>query len=190
MWEENSPQESYIWGNTNRRRNFKALSLTSILFIFALICHYFFNWSIIALQWCTCFCYRTQRISSMHTYPLPLEPPSHPILFPPSRSLQSTQLSSLCYSAASQELSVSHMVVCICHAVLSTHPPLPIPYCKISTSSFYFLTPRALHHHPSPSSFPFQLLFHLFSSQHQILIWPWASHFASLKLSFPIWKWQ
>ena len=147
--------------------------MTSILFIFALIFHYFFNWSIIALQWCTSFCYRTNRISSMHTYPLPPEPPSHPILFPPSRSLQSTELSSLCYSAASQELSVSHMVVCIRHAVLSTRPPLPGPYCKISTSSFYFLTPRALHRHPSP-------LFLSFSASFSRLLIPTSNTYMTL----------
>ena len=41
-----------------------------------------------------------------YIYPLSLEPPSHP-----SRSAQSTELSSLCYTAASHYLSISHVLV-------------------------------------------------------------------------------
>ena len=49
----------------------------------------------------------------IHLFPpfqtsLPLHPPSHP-----SRSSQSTRLSSLCYRAAFHQLSILHMVVCI-----------------------------------------------------------------------------
>ena len=47
----------------------------------------------------------------VHIYPLPLGPPSphHPPSHP-SRSSQSTELSSLCYTAGTHQLSVLHMV--------------------------------------------------------------------------------
>ena len=80
----------------------------SISFIFLI-----FNWKIIPLQCCVGF-YSTTWISPKYTlYPLPLEshplPPSHP-----SRSSQSTKLSSLCHTAAFHYLSILHMVVYIC----------------------------------------------------------------------------
>ena len=54
------------------------------------------------------------RSSSVYIYHLLLEPPSCP---PPShlcRSSQSSRLGSLYYTAASHQLSVSHMVVYVC----------------------------------------------------------------------------
>ena len=49
----------------------------------------------------------------IYIYPLPLTPLSHPLSHS-SRSSQSTQLSSLCYIAASHWLSLLHVVVYIC----------------------------------------------------------------------------
>ena len=60
-------------------------------------------WSIIALQWCVCFCFITKWISSIYTY-IPISPPSC-ISLPHSLSHlstwpQTTELISLCYAAA------------------------------------------------------------------------------------------
>ena len=75
---------------------------------------FFLNWSIVALQCCVSFCYTTTWISSKYTYmpsllSLPPTPPSHP-----PRSSQSQELSSLCYSAVSHQVSILHIIVYMC----------------------------------------------------------------------------
>ena len=70
-----------------------------------------------------------RHISHPSWTPPPL--PSHP-----SRSPQSTELSSLCGTAASHQLSIWHMVVCICHCYSKFVPlPLPVP-SPVSTRLF------------------------------------------------------
>ena len=65
-------------------------------------------------------------------YALPREPPS-PFPCHPSRSSQSSRLGSgayteLCYTAASHELSVLHMIVYV-NATLPIRPTLSFPRC-------------------------------------------------------------
>jgi len=65
----------------------------------------FFIWGRVALQYCVGFCCTTKWISYVYTYIphrwLSLPSSHHPRPFLPSRSSQSTELSSLCYSAGS-----------------------------------------------------------------------------------------
>ena len=60
---------------------------------------FFFNWGIIALQYCS-FCSRVKSVTYMYTYvPSPLGPLSHPTPFSyPSELSQRTELSFLCFS--------------------------------------------------------------------------------------------
>ena len=61
----------------------------------------FFSWSKIALQFCVSFCCIMKWISYMYTYiPTLLHLPPTPLSHP-SRLSQSTELSSLCYTAGS-----------------------------------------------------------------------------------------
>ena len=61
----------------------------------------------------------------VYIYLLTLGPLSHPTpTSHPSKSSQSTKLSYLCYTAASHQLSILHMVVymCQCYSLSSSHP--------------------------------------------------------------------
>ena len=86
---------------------------------------------------CNCFamlCWFLLYNKVSQLYSIPISPPSwtppkHPTSHP-SRSSQSTELSSLCYRAASRQLSISHMVVYIVRATLSIHPTLSCPLCS------------------------------------------------------------
>ena len=68
----------------------------------------------------------------MYTY-IPLSPPSCVSLTPsishPFRWSQSTELISLCYAAASHQVSILHLVVyiCPCHSLTSLQLTLPPP---------------------------------------------------------------
>ena len=75
----------------------------------------------------------------VYMYPLLLNPPFHsPPKSHPSKSLQSTELSSLCYTAASHQLSISHTVIYICqyYSLNSPHPLLPSCIHKFVLYSF------------------------------------------------------
>ena len=86
----------------------------------------FFNWAIVAFQCRVSFCCTMNWISVMHTYfhsllGLPT-PPSYP-----SRSSQSPELSSLCYTAASHD-DLFHTWKCIyVNPSLPVHPTPPSP---------------------------------------------------------------
>ena len=103
-------------------------------------------WSIIASQYCVSFCCTTKRISHMHTH-VPISPPScvslPPSLSHPSRSSQSTEPISLCYTAASHQPTILHTVVyicrCYCHFTLAlpSHPMSSSPF-SMSSVGYYF----------------------------------------------------
>ena len=74
-------------------------------------------------------------ISYMYTYiPSLLNLPSHPPS-QPSMSSQSTELSSLCFIAASHWLSILHMVVCICESYSQFLLPSPSAVESVSLLS-------------------------------------------------------
>ena len=70
-------------------------------------------------------------------YPF-LGPPSHLTLSHPSRSSQSSELSSLCYTTGSHELSILHMIVYIyqsqshCHFYLSSVQFSSVPQSRLT----------------------------------------------------------
>ena len=76
---------------------------------------------------CVGFCYRTKWISHIYVH---VSPPSRASLppclpFHPTRSSQSTKLSSLCHTAASGNLSILHVVVCLCQTSSPNSPSPP-----------------------------------------------------------------
>ena len=81
---------------------------------------------IIALQCCVDFCYMTTWISGKYTYIFPSSWASFPPPLPshPSRSSQSTKLTSLCYITASHWIDTLHRAVSLCHccSLNSSHP--------------------------------------------------------------------
>ena len=81
--------------------------------IFVLFC---FCWGKIALQCYVSFCCTAKWMSYTYTYiPSLLGLPPSPSPSHPSRSSQGTELSSLCYTAGSHQLSILQMVVHIPH---------------------------------------------------------------------------
>ena len=81
----------------------------------------------------------------MYTY-IPIPPPSctslPPSLSHPSRWSQSTELISLCYAAASHQLSILHLLCIYVNDTLSLRPSLPFPLSvssgPLSTSASFF----------------------------------------------------
>ena len=98
-----------------------------------------FSWIIVALQCCISFCFTTMWMSCKCTWiPSPwATPPSHP-----SGSSQSTELSSLCYIAASCWLYLTHGSVSIpvlLSQLLPHSPSLPVSTSRFSMSVSLFL---------------------------------------------------
>ena len=86
----------------------------------------------------------------MYTY-IPISPPScvslPPSLSHPSRWSQSTRLISLCYAAASHQLSILHLVVyiCQCYSLTSSQLTLPPP-SRMSSSPFSTSAEEDIHY--------------------------------------------
>ena len=109
----------------------------------------FLNWSIVALECCVRVYCTTKWIGYMYPYirsllSLPLTPPSRP-----SRSSRGTELSSLCYIAASHCLSALRMVVYIYVSALL--PTLPSSQSRVHVAVFYVCV-----------SVPARQIFHLY----------------------------
>ena len=86
----------------------------------------------------TCWFLLSTEVSQLrvYTHPLPLGLPPTPAPSLPSRASQSAELSSLCDTAPSHELSALHLVVYRCHC----HPlHSPVSTCPFSTSMPLFL---------------------------------------------------
>ena len=96
-------------------------------------------WSITALQHCSSFCWTATRISHMHTGVclflslLACIPSPHSPVHP-SRSSPSTELGSLCYTAAPHQLPV-YTRRCVCQCCSQSVPPSPSPAAATSPLS-------------------------------------------------------
>ena len=88
---------------------------------------FFFNWRLITLQYCSCFCYILTWISHgctcvLHPEPLSHLPP-HPI---PLGHPSAPSLNALSHALNLDWLSVSHKIIYMfqCHSLKSSHPHL------------------------------------------------------------------
>ena len=98
-------------------------------------CYFFFLTSLLEYNCFTMVCQFLlyNKVNQLYIYIYPhvssllCLPPTLPI--PPPRWSQSTQLISLCYAAASHQLSILHLVVyiCQCHPLTSSQLTLPPP---------------------------------------------------------------
>ena len=103
----------------------------------------------------------------MFPYLFPLASPSlPPPLSHPSRWSQSTELISLCYAAASHQLSILHLVVyiCQCYSLTMSQPPLP-PLCPQVRS-----VGLRLYSYPATRSISTIFLDSIYMRQHTIFV--------------------
>ena len=123
----------YLHSAVQDHHRFSGHQMTNSFFFFVLNFYLFiyFNWRLITLQYCGCFCHTSTLISIRYTYvPSFLNHPTPPPPPPPSRSYSSRLSQSfgfLCHTSNSHWLSILHMVMCMfqCYFPKSSHPLLP-----------------------------------------------------------------
>ena len=109
---------------------------------------------------------------------LRLLPPS---LSHPSRWTQSTKLISLCYVAASHQLSILHLVVyiCPCHSLTLSHLTLPLS-CVLKCILYVCVFIPFL---PLGSSEPFFFLDSIYMCQHVVFVFLFLTYFTQYDIS-------
>ena len=128
-----------------------------------------------------CYFLLYNKVNQLHIYIYPhissflcLLPPS---LSHPSRWSQSTEVISLCYEAASHQLSILHLVVyiCPCHSLTSSQLILPPPH--VLKSILYICVFIAVL--PLGSSEPFYFIFldSVYMCQHTVFVFLFLTYF-------------
>ena len=101
-----------------------------------------------------------------------------PSLSHPSRWSQSTELISLCYAAASPQLSILHLVVyiCQCHSLTLSQLTLPPPRVLKSILYICVFVPVL----PPDSSEPFlkKVLDYIYMCQHTVFVFLFLTYFS------------
>ena len=88
---------------------------------------FFFNWRIMASQYCVDFCHTITWLSFKYTYVLPFL--NFPPIPQPSRPSHSTGLGSLCPHGSFPRLSLFTCIfvyICPCHSLSPSHPLRPL----------------------------------------------------------------
>ena len=149
-------------------------------FVLSFIHLFIFSTSLLEYNCVTlCWFLLYNKVNQLYIYIHPHYPPScislPPSLSHPSRRSQSTQLISLCYAAASHQLSILHLVVyiCQCHSVTSSQLTLPSPH--VLKSILYicvFITVL-----PLGSSEPLFLFNSIYMHQHTVFVFLFLTFF-------------
>ena len=139
-----------IWLKTifiYRNREFRKMDNSSL---FLLLIFIYFNWRLITLQFCSCFCYTLTWISHGCTCVPHPEPRSHlPPLPIPQGHPSAPALSALSHASNLDCWSISHMVIYmfLCSSLKSSHPrllPQSPKVCSLYPCCFCYLAYRVI----------------------------------------------